>query len=275
MKSTHAKPVQGDLFHQENPQPAQSLNSIFSKAAWPYIHSGSNTKTLALVWLAALVPAFALYIYSNTAQLTVALSTVAGSILAKVLWRKLNVVENDRSFVHALYNGLLASMLLPADTPWWLAIAGMIIAVSITNATFYKFHARLINPSLLLAAILSMIYPSSFVSMPIASMPVLVALSAGALFLAISKAATLLPSVIVIATLAWSFPATTLNVAAALFLVPDYDGSPLMLRPKILQALIVLLLALGLSLWAHLAAALLVSLLASSLITPLLDRINA
>ncbi len=301
------KPVQGDLFipHQAEPHkpepgkteptrtiepevtlktvPPHVVKEIFSTAVWPYIHNGSSTKELAFVWLAALIPGFAIYIYSGTAHLATALCAVAGSVLAKIVWQKMSFVENDRPFVHAVYNGLLASLLIPPDIPLWVTLSGMILAVSLTNAALYKLHARLINPALLTGAVLSLIYPASFQAMPAIGMPLLLALAVGGVFLATSKLITLFPSLILFLTqmiARWlnssaTTAVTALTVTAMLFLVPDYDNSPLFARTKLLQAMIIAVLMLALGSWTPLAAPLLIAMLIASLLTPVLDRIHA
>jgi len=280
------KPVQGDLFiqgHLTGAEPARPVEKssapAFGGTVKPYIHSGSSAKTLALEWLAAIIPAFALYLYNDTSQLTTAVCTVAGSVLAKILWRKAGLVENGRSLIYAVYNGLLAAILLPHGTAWWLAISGMFIAVSLTSLSLYKFRVRLLNPALLAAAVASLMYPFSFRSAPGIEMPLLVVLAGGALFLALTRAITLLPSLIVIIVMAAgrllavsvAIPIATANVAAVLFLIPDYDNSPMVLRAKVLQALIVSMLALSLTAWTNLAAPLLIAILAGALITPFLE----
>jgi hypothetical protein len=277
------KPIQGELFSTAPATAQKPALTIFNRAVWPYIHSGSTTKTLELQWLAALVPAFTIFIYNDSTQLTVALCAVAGSVIAEISWRKFNTAANDRPFIYALYNGLLASILLPPDIPWWLVIAGMMLAISLTYIAQYKLHSRMVNPALLMAAALSLIYPFSFQEIPIAGMPLLVAIALGAMFLAISKATTLLPSLVAVLMLVLprcltataGIPATAMNVSALLFLIPDYDGSPLILRAKLLQALAAATLTLALSAWTTLAAPLLIALLITSLLTPALDLIHA
>jgi hypothetical protein len=110
-------------------------------------------------------------------------------------------------------------------------------------------------------------------------MPLLVVLAGGALFLALTRAITLLPSLIVIIvmaagkllTVSVAIPIATANVAAVLFLIPDYDNSPMVLRAKVLQALIVSMLTLSMSAWTTIASPLLIALLAGALVTPFLE----
>jgi electron transport complex protein RnfD len=290
------KSLQGDLFnHSHHPTTEQVpetlavkatsslINAKFSVAAGPYIHNGSQPNRLELIWLVAIFPAFAAQIYNAPAQLITVLCAVTGNSVAKLLWRKFKVVDNDRSFIYAAYNGLLAALLLPPHIPWWVTLCGMMTAVSLTYLALWRFHVRLLNPALLMAAVLSLIYVSGFQAMPTLETPMLIALCSGAVFLAITRSISVMPLLLIIllqglAGLLNSAAATQATVAvvtAIFFLVADYDSSPLAWRSKILQALIISVLLLAFESWLPLAAPLLLALLFAALITPALERRHA
>lgn len=131
----------------------------------PHIHSGESTGAIMRSVIYALLPACAVSVYYfGLDALVVLLLCVAGCLAAEALCCLLSqqpVTIRDGS---AALTGILLALNLPASSPWWLALFGALIAVTIGKQVFGGLGHNPFNPALVARVVLLISFPVQMTS---------------------------------------------------------------------------------------------------------------
>jgi len=134
----------------------------FTVSAWPHIRAADSTARIMLDVAIALLPAAvaAAVIFGARAIFLIILAVTAAVVTESVIQKlqRRPVTVNDWS---AVVTGMLLAYNLPPRAPWWLAVAGAIIAVAIVKQAFGGLGHNFMNPALAARAILLAAWPAS------------------------------------------------------------------------------------------------------------------
>lgn len=115
----------------------------------PHIRSDETTQKLMLDVIIALVPALAasVYYFGINAMILLLVSVVSAVATEYVFQRFMNrpITVTDLS---AVVTGILLAFNLPAEAPWWTAIAGSVFAIGIVKQLFGGIGFNFLNPAL-------------------------------------------------------------------------------------------------------------------------------
>ncbi|MFW5490108.1 MAG: RnfABCDGE type electron transport complex subunit D [Desulfovibrio sp.] len=141
-------------------KPFSQRDTLLTVGPAPHWRSGRTLRQFMFCHILALLPAIVMAAYYFGLP---ALRVVATCGLSAVLTQwgccRLMHREPDVDNYGALYIGLLLSFLLPATAPWWLALLGPAIAVSLGMAVFGGLGQSPINPVVLAWAVLTVSWP--------------------------------------------------------------------------------------------------------------------
>jgi electron transport complex protein RnfD len=118
----------------------------------PHIKTPESVKSVMTDVLVALFPAAlaGVIFFGIPALLTMVLCVVAAMITEAVILRSKNIFGDGSAAV----TGLLLAMVLPPIVPWWLAVIGSIVAITIGKQVFGGIGNNIFNPALVGRAIL-------------------------------------------------------------------------------------------------------------------------
>lgn len=115
----------------------------------PHIRSDETTQNLMLDVIIALVPALAasIYYFGFKAMVLLLASVIAAVATEYVFQRFMNrpITVTDLS---AVVTGILVAFNLPAEAPWWIAVAGSVFAIGIVKQLFGGIGFNFLNPAL-------------------------------------------------------------------------------------------------------------------------------
>lgn len=115
----------------------------------PHIRSDETTQKLMLDVIIALVPALAasIYYFGIKAAVLVIVAAISSVATEYVFQRFMNrpITVTDLS---ALVTGILLAFNLPAEAPWWTAVAGSVFAIGIVKQLFGGIGFNFLNPAL-------------------------------------------------------------------------------------------------------------------------------
>jgi electron transport complex protein RnfD len=115
----------------------------------PHIRSDETTQNLMLDVIIALVPALAasIYYFGMKAAILLLVSVISAVLTEYVFQRFMNrpITVTDLS---AVVTGILLAFNLPAEAPWWVAMAGSIFAIGIVKQLFGGIGFNFLNPAL-------------------------------------------------------------------------------------------------------------------------------
>jgi Na+-translocating ferredoxin:NAD+ oxidoreductase subunit D len=125
-------------------------------AASPHIAARENVTHIMLWVVAALAPA-ALWGVWNMGMVAVVLlaSCIGASVGTEWVWNRIARRPQTLWDGSALVTGLLLAMALPPRTPWWMGVAGGIVAIGLAKMLFGGLGWNLFNPALVGRAFLS------------------------------------------------------------------------------------------------------------------------
>ena len=133
----------------------------------PHVYDTSlTTRGMMIDVLIALVPpvAMSIYAFGWRAVLVMAVCT-ASCLLAEELFTRLRGRRATLSDCSAAVTGVILAMSLPATVPWWVAMIGGMIAITIGKLTFGSLGQNLFNPAMVGRAFV-MISFSKFLGAP-------------------------------------------------------------------------------------------------------------
>lgn len=110
---------------------------LLTVSAPPHIHCGRTIRGIMLETIAALVPAAAMAVvwYGLPALRVMALCCATAVIVEAACFRVMEKTAETDDY-HGLLTGLLFSFLLPASAPWWLAVFGTAITITLGKMIF-------------------------------------------------------------------------------------------------------------------------------------------
>ena len=133
---------------------------LLAMSAPPYWHCGRTIRQTSLYMLAGLAPAIIMSIWNwglpaaRVMALCVATSVLTEALCQKAMGRELSVDDFT-----AVNSGLLLAFLLPAAAPWWLAMLGAFIAMTLGKMAFGGLGANPVNTPLVGWAVLFVSFP--------------------------------------------------------------------------------------------------------------------
>ena len=127
----------------------------------PHLHGKETTKSLMRDVVIALVPSLLVSVYYfGFSAIKLALVGIATAVLVEyVIQRyivKTKITINDYS---AALTGLLLSLNLPPNSPWWIMFIGSVVAIGIAKMTFGGVGQNLFNPALVGRVFLLVSFP--------------------------------------------------------------------------------------------------------------------
>ena len=124
-------------------------NALLTVSSSPHIRSKTNTQSIMLDVIIALLPALcvSVYIFGLRALLVVAISVFA-SVFFEWAYRKLMKKDKTIGDLSAVVTGLLLAFCLPATAPWWLPIVGAFFAIVIVKQLYGGIGKNFLNPAL-------------------------------------------------------------------------------------------------------------------------------
>jgi electron transport complex protein RnfD len=124
----------------------------------PYIHSGSTTRALMYQALAALAPvlAAALWCYGGHA-LVLIVAAVGSACATDALCDRRRALDGSAALAGAIF-----ACLLPGNAPWWIAVLGGVITVSLGKQWYGGLGQNPFNPAALARVLLMGLLPAYF-----------------------------------------------------------------------------------------------------------------
>ncbi|MGI5839172.1 MAG: RnfABCDGE type electron transport complex subunit D [bacterium] len=131
-------------------------------SAAPHIRAADTTARIMLDVVIALLPAAvaAAVLFGPQAIFLIVL-TVAAAVVTEAAVQKLQGRPVTVSDWSAVVTGMLLAYNLPPRAPWWLALAGAVIAIAIVKHAFGGLGHNFMNPALAARAIMLTAWPAS------------------------------------------------------------------------------------------------------------------
>jgi len=130
-------------------------------------HIGTPFKTRAIMGqvLIALAPVtiFGVVMFGFYAALVIVVC-IAAAVGGEALFRLITKQENRTGDLSAIVSGLLLALVLPPNTPLWMAALGALFAVIVAKEFFGGIGANVFNPALTGRAFLLMSFPAALTS---------------------------------------------------------------------------------------------------------------
>ncbi len=124
-------------------------NALLTVSSSPHIRSKTNTQSIMLDVIIALLPALcvSVYIFGLRALLVVAIS-VCASVFFEWAYRKLMKKDKTIGDLSAVVTGLLLALTLPPSAPWWLPIIGTFFGIVVVKQLYGGIGKNFLNPAL-------------------------------------------------------------------------------------------------------------------------------
>ncbi len=142
---------------------SQSLKPAFELvvSAPPFWHSGNTTARYMLTLILALLPAaFMAFVHYGFEAVRVMALCVVSSVAIEVLCQRLMHKKVTSYDFSAVLSGLLLAFLLPAASPWWLAVIGSGLSVILGQVVFGGLGANPLCAPLVAWAALTISWPT-------------------------------------------------------------------------------------------------------------------
>lgn len=126
----------------------------------PYWHCGRTVRTLSLYMLAGCLPVVVMAIWNwglpaaRVMALCVAVSVATEALCVRLMGREQTVDD-----LTAVCSGLLFAFLLPAAAPWWLAVLGSVVCITLGKMFFGGLGASPVCAPLVGWAVLAVSFP--------------------------------------------------------------------------------------------------------------------
>lgn len=144
------------------------MDNLFKVAPSPHVHSGDSVAKNMVRVIVALLPAYAVALYSfGVGALVVSLTAMASCVLFEYLIQRFllkgKCTINNYS---ALLTGLLLSFNLPSNLPWWIVVIGAAVAIGIGKMCFGGLGNNPFNPALVGRVFLLFSFPVQMTTWP-------------------------------------------------------------------------------------------------------------
>lgn len=140
---------------------------VFSPS--PHLHTSRTTRGAMIHVLVALLPAVAcaLYFFGLPALEVLLISIVAcvgteWAINRFMLRRPVTITDFS-----AVLTGVLLALNLPSNLPWWMVVAGSVMAIGIAKMAFGGLGCNIFNPALVGRVFLLISFPVAMTSWPL------------------------------------------------------------------------------------------------------------
>lgn len=115
----------------------------------PHVRSGVSTSNIMLAVIISLLPATGFGIYNFGVKVLILIfSTIAACVLTEYLFEvivKKKITIDDYS---SIVTGLLLSLCLPPEAPWWIGVIGGVFAILVVKMLFGGLGQNFMNPAL-------------------------------------------------------------------------------------------------------------------------------
>ena len=115
----------------------------------PHQHSGESiSRVMFSVAIALLLPTFAGIYFFGFHALGLIIITSVAAVLTEVIFQKLRNKPITISDGSALVTGMLLALNLPPSLPYWMAVVGAVVAISLGKQIYGGLGANPFNPVL-------------------------------------------------------------------------------------------------------------------------------
>lgn len=135
----------------------------------PHIASGASVTRVMLLVLLALLPGIAVYLWSFGAALILQLGIASATALASeaiMLRLRGRPVKPALADLSALVTAWLLALSLPPLLPWWITVAGTLIAIVVAKHLYGGLGQNLFNPAMVGFASLIVSFPVQMTQWP-------------------------------------------------------------------------------------------------------------
>lgn len=123
-------------------------NRKITVASSPHIKSNLRVNKIMLDVIIALLPAAAAGVYFNGMRgLLLIASTVLGSMATEVLFKKILHRKHSLKDLSAIVTGLILALILPVDTPIWVAVLSSVFAIALVKELYGGLGQNFMNPA--------------------------------------------------------------------------------------------------------------------------------
>ena len=122
------------------------------------------------MWLvvASLVPALVVALYTfGLSALTVTVVCILSCMLTELAIDRIMGRRSTLSDGSALLTGLLLAFNLPRILPWWMAVAGSVVAIGVGKMSFGGLGCNIWNPALVGRVFLLLSFPAAMTTWPV------------------------------------------------------------------------------------------------------------
>lgn len=122
------------------------------------------------MWLvvASLVPALVVALYTfGLSALTVTVVCILSCMLTELAIDRIMGRRSTLSDGSALLTGLLLAFNLPSILPWWMAVAGSVVAIGVGKMSFGGLGCNIWNPALVGRVFLLLSFPAAMTTWPV------------------------------------------------------------------------------------------------------------
>ena len=122
------------------------------------------------MWLvvASLVPALVVALYTfGLSALTVTVVCILRCMLTELAIDRIMGRRSTLSDGSALLTGLLLAFNLPSILPWWMAVAGSVVAIGVGKMSFGGLGCNIWNPALVGRVFLLLSFPAAMTTWPV------------------------------------------------------------------------------------------------------------
>lgn len=137
------------------------MAKLFKVSVSPHLHAKASTPRIMWEVYIALIPAsvVALYAFGMDSLKVIAVTTLS-CILLEAVYQKLAGDKISAADGSAALTGLLLALNLPPSSPWWLCVAGAIVAIILAKQLFGGLGQNVFNPALTARVFLLISFPS-------------------------------------------------------------------------------------------------------------------
>lgn len=134
--------------------------TTFNVAEGPHWRDGSSLCHTQIMWVLALLPAAvaAVVIFGVPAMRVLCLATGA-SVVFDVLGNRIMPSKDATTNWSSVSLGMLLGMLLPIDSPWWLVLVGVFLAIVVGKKLYGGWGGYPVHPVALSYAMLAVSWP--------------------------------------------------------------------------------------------------------------------
>lgn len=135
----------------------------------PHLHGPFTTRRIMIDVIIALLPAWlvGVYFFGLGTLIVTAISVGSCVLIEHLLCRYVLRKPSPIGDCSAVVTGLLLSLNVPSNLPWWILIIGAIMAIGVGKISFGGLGNNLFNPALFARAFLLISFPVQMTSWPL------------------------------------------------------------------------------------------------------------